>query len=172
MRYVYTPNDIAVFLLKANFTMRDEQKVLRKLWEEKTHISTRYRQDELKFRQAVRLELASYALDKKDFDELDLIMRDVDSKYTVLTSTQEHDYIFRYFKIIRLELLFITEKDYCKIKLRRLLKHFGYKRRTQTLVQDIQDTMKKLSLISYLRGYVPCKIEEIGLDDMVMIRLK
>ena len=171
-RYVYTPNDIAVFLLKANLTMREENHVLRELWVEKIRIAKKYKLDELKFRQAVRLELASYVLKKNDFDEFDLIMRDVGLKYTSLTPAQEYDFVFRYFKVVRLELLFLEGKDCHKIKLRRLLAHFSYKKDTQALVQDMQNVMAGLSLVTCLRGYVPCKISEIGLDDMVMIRLE
>ena len=173
MSFIYTPDDIAVFLLKANFPLRYEQTVLHNLWTEQTHIATKYRRDESTFRRDVRQAAASYALDgDSGLDELDLIMRDVDPNYTLLSPYDEHDVILRFFKVIRLELLYIEGRDYYKIKLRRLLKQFKYKRRSQTLVQNINHAMTLLSLSPYLRGHVPCDISSIDIDDMIMIRLK
>jgi hypothetical protein len=171
MNFVYTPNDIAVFLLKANFSFKEEQSVLKHLWNEQKHISKKYRNDLTVFIRAVRVKIDSYAL-TDSLDELDLIMRDINPKHKSLTPAQEHDCILHFFMVVRLELLYIKSRDYFKIKLRRLLKRFNYKRRTQSFMQDLSRTMIKLSLRSYLRDYVPCNLSAISLDDMVMIRLK
>ncbi|MCL2487102.1 MAG: hypothetical protein FWE80_00275 [Oscillospiraceae bacterium] len=49
----------------------------------------------------------------------------------------------------------------------RLLKHFGYKRRSPVLVQQITAAMTALSLTPYLKGYKPCDVAAIDIDDMV-----
>jgi hypothetical protein len=171
MNYIYTPNEIAVFLLKANFSLTEEQGVLNSLWEEKKHISKRYRQNKYSFVLAVQREINSYSnLDR--IDELDLIMRDVDPNYILQNPEQERDYILHFFIVIRLKLLYTKGKGFYKIKFRRLLKCFGYKRRSQTFVQNLTHTMAKLSLKPYLRGHVPCDLNLIDIDDMVIIRLK
>ena len=120
----------------------------------------------------VRRAMASYTLEERELDELDLILRDVDPNYAPLSPNDEHDIILRFFTVIRLELLYMEGRGYYKIKLRRLLKKFKYKRRSQTLVQSINHAMTVLSLVPYLRDHVPCDISAIGIDDMVMIRLK
>jgi len=171
MNYTYTPNDIAVFLRIANFPLSDEQLVLHDLWVEQEHIPEEYRLDEAAFRRKVRLEIAAYDL-RDGMDELDLIMRDVAPDYIQLNPTHAQNFILQYFKIIRLELLYIEGRAYCKIKLRRLLKSFGYKRRSLALIQSINHAMTLLSLTPYLKGYVPCDIASIAIDDMIMIRLK
>jgi len=171
MNFTYTPNDIAVFLRIANFPLSDEQMVLHNLWTEQKHISKEYRLDEAAFRRKVRLEMTAYDL-RDDMDELDLIMRDVDPDYIQSNPTFAQDYVLQYFKIIRLELLYIEGRDYCKIKLRRLLKSFGYKRRSQALVENINHALTLLSLTPYLKGYVPCEIASIDIDNMIMIRIK
>ena len=114
MNYIYTPNDIAIFLLKTNFQLSYELIILSALWEEQKHISKKYRQDKSAFIRAVRLEMASYTI-KDNMEELDLIMRDVDPNYILLTPDDEHDFILRFFKVIRLELLYIKNKDHYKI---------------------------------------------------------
>jgi len=173
MSYTYTVNDIAVFLLVANFKLSDEQKTLHKLWREQKYIDEKYLHNEAAFKREIRRERALImpgVLD--DLDELDLIMRDVDPNYELFNSNYERDAILQFFKIIRLELLYIENRDYYKIKLRRLLKHFKYKRRSQALIQNIKHAMTLLSLTPYLRGHVPCDLALIDIDDMVMIRLK
>ena len=171
MNYIYTSNDIAVFLLKANFTLKYEQTILNHLWKEQNHIDHKYSQNKLLFLREIRFEMASYTFEN-DFDELDLIMRDIDPDYVTLNMEREHDFIMQFFKVIRLELFYIQDKDYYKIKLRRLLKRFGYKRRSKSLIQHITQTLTVLSLTPYLRGYTSCDIAMIDIDAMVMIRLK
>jgi len=171
MNYTYTPNDIAKFLRIANLPLSIENKVLNDLWTEQKHIPKEYRLDNAAFRRKVRLEMAAYDLND-DEDELDLIMRDVDPDYVLLNPTYAQDFILQYFKIIRLELVYIEGRSYCKIKLRRLLKYFGYKRRSQALVQSINHALTLLSLTTYSKGYISCDIASIDIDDMIMIRLK
>jgi len=171
MNYTYTLNDIALFLRLTNFPLSDEQIVLHKLWTEQKHIPEEYRLDEAAFRRKVRLEIAAYDF-LDGMDELDLIMHDVAPDYIQLNPTYAQDFILQYFKIIRLELLYIEGRAYCKIKLRRLLKSFAYKRRSSVLIQSINHAMTLLSLTPYLKGYISCNIASIDIDDMIMIRLK
>ena len=60
---------------------------------------------------------------------------------------------------------------YRKVKLRKLLRDFGYKRRSEKLTSRIQQAIDKLELKIYLRGYVPCSIDAISLEDVIVIRL-
>ena len=174
MSYVYTPNDLAIFLLNANFKRSDEQLLLQDLWEEQTYILEEYRQDLSLFRREVhreiRREMTFFELEE-NMDELDLIMRDVDPAYVLLQPGYAEDRILQFFKMIRLQLLYIDGKDYRKIRLRRLLRYFGYKRRSAALVQNIKQALSILSLAPFLRGWVPCDIAALHIDDMVMIRL-
>jgi hypothetical protein len=97
-------------------------------------------------------------------------MRDTGHMFCVDGVLNEQCIIEEYFKIIKLELAYGKGKDYRKIKLRRLLKVFGYKRRSVQLVDNIRRVLGALKLKTYLRDYVPCDIAKIGIDDMVMIR--
>jgi hypothetical protein len=173
LKYLYTPYDIAVFFVVSDFTQSNERAVIRDIWEnDKASIPTKYRKDEILFRRRIYFELSKFDGSLDDLDELNILMRDTDHALCIDGTINEQCVIESYFKIIKLELTHIPNKDYCKIKLRRLLKAFGYKRRSAQLVGSIRRTLGALKLKTHLRGYVPCDIAEIGIDDMVMIRLK
>lgn len=172
MKYLYTPHDIAVFFVASDFTISYERNVLRAIWvNEKDSIPAKYREDEMYFRRVVFFELSKLTGFLDDVDELNLLMRDTDHAFCVDGTINEQGIIESYFKIIKLKLTYAPNKEYCKIKLRRLLKVFGYKRRSVHLVKGIQRTLNALKLKTYLRGYLPCDIADIGIDDMIMIRL-
>ena len=58
-----------------------------------------------------------------------------------------------------------------RIKLRTLLKQYGYKRRSQLLLQHINRCMLFYHLGATLRGGVPCSIEDADLDQMLTFRV-
>lgn len=173
MNYLYTAQDIAVFILASNLRQSDERSVIREIWEnDKPFITPIYQQDFLLFRRHINLELSKLAGALSDIDELNILMRDTEHAFFVDGSINEQGIVESYFKIIKLGLIYIEGKEYRKIKLRRLLKKFGYKRRSAQLLEYIQRTLAVLGLKTYLKGYVPCDIAEIDIDDMVMIRLE
>ena len=73
---------------------------------------------------------------------------------------------------VRLQLTYARGKDYRRIKIRILLDKFGYKRRTEQLVEFVERTLGALGLVAYLKDYVPCKILDNKLDDTIIIRSK
>jgi hypothetical protein len=177
MNYHYSPNDIAIFLLNADFPLSKEQSVIHEIWKSGKHIGGKYKHDEALFKAHIRAEMFALLmmLDREmenEWDELELIMRDVDLDFIMKDPAFAEDYILHYFKIIRLELMYTEGKNYRKIKLRRLLWQFGYRRRSKYLVQDVNRALTLLSLTPFLRGYEPTDITSADLDDMIMIRLK
>lgn len=57
------------------------------------------------------------------------------------------------------------------IKLRTLLKQYGYRRRSAKLLEHLEQCMAFYQLQPYLRGGIPCKLSEISIDEMVVFRL-
>ena len=57
------------------------------------------------------------------------------------------------------------------IKLRTLLKQYGYRRRSAKLLEHLEQCMVFYQLQPYLRGGIPCKLSEISIDEMVVFRL-
>lgn len=76
-----------------------------------------------------------------------------------------------FFKQTRIRILYGYRKDYVKIKLRTLLKEYGYKRRSQNLILHIQECMEVYGLEATLRGGVPCNVAEVGIDAMLTFRV-
>lgn len=173
MKYLYTPFDIAVYFTSANLTISEERSVLISLWEQRDIlIWSQYRKDKRQYLNSVRHELNRLEgfLDCKD--ELNLILQELGSRFNLHESDYEQGVIESYFKIIKLRLTYTTGTDYCKIKLRNLIGSFGYKRRTAALVDYINRAIKSLGLKTYLRGWEPCDIGTVGLDEMIIMRLK
>ena len=167
--YWITPDDVAVYLFLENTSHQRENEILWDLFENhKTHIPTEYRSTYLQFKQSVMNLLNIYELDAVSYDEAALIL--METEHTALYSEGESDCFDAYFKLIWLQLMY-SGITYRKVKLRKLLRDFGYKRRSEKLINCIQQAMDNLNLKVYLRDYIPCNIHNIDIDDMIIIRL-
>lgn len=173
MTCCYTPRDIALYLRYADHSHSAGLAVIRDLYNnQKAYLQEEYWDNRPLLRRHIDSELAKLDEDGKDLRELTTLLQD--TEYAIGASEVNHkeDTIESFFKIVRLSLIYGQEKDYRKIKLRRLLKHFGYKRRSAQWVARVQRTLDALGLRIYLKGNVLCDISEIGIDNMVMIRLE
>lgn len=172
MKYLFTPTDLTVYFLISDFTVSEEKGILESLWEQQNSaILPEHRTNKKLFRRSVYKDLSKYDCTPDELDELNLLMQDMDYCY-IDGSVNEQGVIESFFKIIKLQLTYTPDKEYRKIKLRTLIGRFGYKRRSPKLIVYIDEALKSLGLVTYLKGYSPCNIEEIKLDDTVIIRLK
>lgn len=62
-------------------------------------------------------------------------------------------------------------KDYVRIKLRTLLKEYGYKQRSKMPVDYVNGCMGFFCLKAFLRGGVECEIENVDIDEMLTFRV-
>ena len=92
--------------------------------------------------------------------------RDLD-KTQYVSETMDLDL---FFKSMRIRILFIGQKNYARIKLRTMLKAYGYKRRSDRLLAYIDRCMMFFHLVPYLHGE-PCKVAEVSVDDMITFRI-
>ena len=167
----YSPYDVAVFLLACDLTHADELVTIHSIWAGNS-IPIQYRQDEILFKRHIYWELSKFDGLMSDIEALNILLKDTEHALDMNGTVNEQGIIERYFKVIKLELTYAEGREFCKIKLRRLLKKFGYKRRSAQLVATIKSTLQTLELKTYVKGYVLCDIAEIGIDEMIMIRLK
>jgi len=176
MKYLYTPKDFAVFFLVSDFSWSYERVIINDVFHSKINlVPVKYRKNKKLFFQHIYNEISKFdgTLDDEDFIALTLLLRDTDQPLQIeYKINSEKNFLERYFKIIKFELLYIKDRDYKKVKLRRLLKVFGYKRRSQKLIENIKRTLSALGLSTYLKNHIPCNIAEINIDDMIIIRLK
>ena len=174
-KYLYTPKDIAIFFNYSDFRKSDEKIVREDLWENRNMVlEPKYRKDKKKFineisKYMVILSLKEY---KKELEEINIIFEELGSEYEMNLLEREEYYVEAFFRFIKLRLTYIENCSFIKIKLRTLLRNFGYKRRSENIVENIKRTMKSLRLECYLRDYQLCDINEIDIDDTIIIRLK
>ncbi len=168
-KYMITPQDTAVYLFLENASHKRENEVLHDLFENHNQSIVReYAKDYLKFKQCVMNLLNIYELDDVSYNEAELILKEIEN--TEFYSNEEVDCFAAYFKLIWLQLMY-SGITYRKIKLRNLLRDFGYKRRSAALINNIQQAIDNLGLKTYLRGHVPCNICDVDLDDVIIIRM-
>lgn len=168
-KYKITPQDAAVYLLLENASHKRENEVLWDLFENYNQmIVLDYRKSYLQFKQSVMNLLNIYALDDASYNEAELILKETEN--TEFYYNDEVDCFAVYFKLIWFQLMY-SGISYRKMKLRNLLRDFGYKCRTTLLIHNIQQAIDNLGLKIYLRGYVLCDMCDISLDDMIIIRL-
>ena len=77
-----------------------------------------------------------------------------------------------YLKRMRIVILYHGKQDYVRVKLKTLLRAYGYQRRSAKLMTFLKQGMERYGLVSFLRGNQRCDIEEIRLDDMISFRVK
>jgi len=169
-KYMITLQDAAVYLFLENAYHKRENEVLHDLFANHNQSIVReYAKDYLQLKQCVMNLLNIYELDDASYDEVELVLKEIENT-KFYSNEEEVDCFAAYFKLIWLQLM-CSGITYRKIKLRNLLKDFGYKRRSAALVNNIQQAIDKLGLKTYLRGHVPCNICDVDLDDVIIIRL-
>lgn len=170
-KYKFTPQDIADYLFYEDITHKREIEILSDLFSNHNNmIIWDYRNDYLKLKQKVLTLLNIYELSEDEYSETERILQEAtDTKE--LYSYDESDCFGEYFKFMWLQLMY-SDISYRKIKLKNLLRDFGYKKRTYELMCNINRTLIALGLKTYLRWYEECDIADARLDDMIMIRLE
>lgn len=76
-----------------------------------------------------------------------------------------------FFKCLRIKILFLGTQNYSRIKLRTLLKQYGYQRRSQKLMQYLNECIFFYHIQPYVRGGAECDMGSISLDEMITFRV-
>ena len=171
----YSALDIAVIISSMQLGCREESRILDRIWEgEKAFLDTPYKANQRKFILDTYHWL-QYFYDKPIIDrEFPAIQKDLALSNRALQAeqlTNDFSELDLFFKNIRICILYGNGNDYVKIKLRTLLKMYGYKRRSQLLLQHISLCMTFYHLDATLRGGIPCSIESADLDHMLIFRV-
>ncbi len=118
-----------------------------------------------------------YLCDKPEIDsEFPSVQKDFlyfGKELTVEQVVCEADYfnVDLFFKLKRIQILYLDGQDYIRMKLRTLLKAYGYQRRTQEMLKYFRECLLFYHMQTYLRGGEECDIGEIGLDQMITLRV-
>ncbi|WP_302494078.1 hypothetical protein [uncultured Ruminococcus sp.] len=76
-----------------------------------------------------------------------------------------------FFKSLRIRIIFDNKKGYVRIKFRTLLRQYGYRRRSERLVDYINTCIDFYRLKPYLHGGVECDIRTVDIDEMIIFKL-
>ena len=171
----YSALDIAIIVNSMQLGCRHESRILDLIWNgEKDLLSISYRTNQRKFILDTFYWM-QYLYDKPAIDkEFPVIQKDMshinrDLNADLLIS--DFSDLDLFFKSMRIRILYGNGNNYVRIKLRTLLKQYGYKRRSQLLLQHINRCMQFYRLELALRGGVYCSIEDVSLDQMLTFRV-
>ena len=167
----YSALDIAIILSSMQLGCRDESKVLDSIWQyEKAFLEAPYETNQRKFILDTYYWI-QYLYDKPIIDkEFPAIQKDLAHSNKALQTeqlTSDFSDLDLFFKSLRIRILYGKGKFYARIKLKTLLKQYGYKRRSQLLLQHINRCMEFYHLETTSRGGVPCSIADADLDQML-----
>lgn len=170
MIYRITPADAALVLTRADLPLTKERELIATLWKDHRHVERRYQVDESLFARAIRREMLKQER-TRDAEDQALLAAEGDA-FAGVARHAGGDPVLRYFQLIRLELLHVPGRVQRVMKLRTLLRDLGYKKRSPQLVKRINRALRQTRLQTLTRGQIPTRIEDAGLDTMIIFRLR
>lgn len=115
-----------------------------------------------------------YLIDKDKLDkEFPAIERDFKAtgrKFVRENLMSDYPEFDLFFMIMRLRILYVADQGYIRMKLRTLLRHYGYKRRSKEIVNHLNRCMMFYHIQPYLRDYEQCDVGKVDIDDMITFR--
>ena len=171
----YSALDLAVLISARELCEKEIAVFLESVWEkEKDYLAPQYKNN----RRKLILDTyywTHYFYNKTTIDaEFPSIQRDmIDFENTVVKDNYTSDFssLDLFFKNMRIRIVVDGARDYVRIKLRTLLKEYGYKRRSKMLVDYINCCLEFYHLKAFLRGGIECKIEDVDIDEMLTFRI-
>lgn len=173
--FLYSALDLAAIINSMELGCQTESKLIERIWNgEKAFFAEKYRDDKRKFILDIYYWI-HYLHDKPTLDsELSAIQKDFAAAKRDIDIEQyksKCDNLELFFKSVRIRILYGGGNAYVRIKLRSLLAQYGYKRRSQALMQHIERCTLFYHLEARLSGGVACELEACSLDDMLTIRV-
>ena len=100
------------------------------------------------------------------------LMDETENHYTADDYIVDYNQIESVLKILNLQLLFSLKKGYKTIKVRTLLFFLYKKRRSPSMVKELERIFNELGITLSLKGEKPCSLGTVALDDYIVLRLK
>lgn len=171
----YSALDLAAIISGMGLGCRTMVDFLEQVWEgERPFLQKIYRKNK---RQLIldTYYWLTYLSDKPAIDaEFPVIQRDalaIGNELPDDAYTDECSGLDLFFKNARLRILYSGGRDYVALKRRTLMARYGYKRMSSGLVEHFNRCMYFYHLQSYVRNWMECQIENIGIDEIVIFRV-
>lgn len=171
----YSALDLAAIISRMELGCRAKAGFLERVWDgERAFLQKMYRENKRQLILDVNYWL-TYLRDKSAIDaELPIIQKDaltLGNELPVDTYVGDCSGLDLFFKSTRLRILYSGGKDYVRIKRRTLLARYGYKRLSPVLVEHFNRCIYFYHLQPYVRDGGECRIEDTGIDDMIIFRI-
>lgn len=171
----YSALDLAVIISGMGLGCRATADFLERVWKgEQPFLYAFYRDNKRQLILDTSYWL-TYLSDKPAIDaEFPVIQKDalaLGSELEVDAYVEDHADLDLFFKNTRLRILYGGSKNYACIKRRTLMARYGYKRLSPALVEYFDRCLYFYHLQPYVRDGVPCRIEETGIDEMIVFRV-
>lgn len=172
----YDVIDLADILNQYDLGCRALHGVLEQIWDkEQNRIHPRWRNQKRKFFLHIFCRLDYLQSSSELADEWSAVRRDSEAaghslKQSVLF--EDESGLDLYFKDLRLKILYLGTQDYIRIKLRTLLRKYGYQRRTKRLVAYMKRSFDFYGIQTYARGSQLCDIGEVPVDQYLTFRVE
>ena len=141
----YNAYSVAYFVVSQEMGSKIQMTFLENLYEdEKEFILPYYKRNKKAFFSDV-LYFEDYLIDREKLDkEFPVIKKDITAsgrQFDITEKMSDYPDIDLFFMIMRLRLLYVSGQGYTRMKLKTLLKHYGYKRRSAAITKQIQDCL-------------------------------
>lgn len=171
----YDAYSVACFAVSYEMGSRTQMEFFENLYErEYEYLHPAYKGNKRRFIADV-LYWTDYLVDKEKLDrEFPVVERDFHAagrefvRENLISEYPEFDLFFMF---LRLRILYIEKQKYVRMKLRTLLRSYGYKRRSAAITLHIRDCMMFYHIRSYLRNWEECDLKYVELDDMITFRI-
>lgn len=171
---LYSPYAIAYVIRSNNMGMKECSAFISKVWqEEKEYLPACYKRDYRKLYLDVMFQLDYMENEEEyntEFPHINRDLVDVGSKLQMDEEMFERN-LDLFFMNMRLNIIFMSSQGYQRMKLRTLLRQYGYSRRSPNLNKYFERCFCFYHIETFIRGGVRCSISEVDLDDMIIFRL-
>ena len=172
---LYNAFDIAYVIAYADMGAKKAAEFLNWIWQEEfVFLHEFYRDDKYKL-VTDTYYWSDYLSDKTVIEsEFPTIKKDLESTGNLSDSElfcSDNFDVDLFFKLLRLRILYVNEKKYVRMKLRTLLKEYGYKRRSDLLLQYLRDRLMFYHIQTFVKGGIICDICDINLDETIIFRV-
>ena len=171
----YTARDLALILNGFALDCQSEAAIMERIWaKERGYLQEPYRTDKRKL-YLDTLYWESYSYEKETLDsEFKEIRNDVhDSGGNMKAEDYISDFadVDLYFKTTRLRILYGPGGNYVQLKRRTLLSQLHAQRLRPQIAKRVQTCLRFYRLGMFLRGGIPCRLEDTKPDDTIVLRI-
>ncbi len=172
----YDAESLAWVFAKSGMSMKEQSLIVNGIYQaDLKRLHPRYRKSKLKLVREVSSRQEWILHHRELENEVSAAMQDMNDIHpgedAVLHFLDENQHVERFFKSVRLQLLFLPGKAYVRAKLRTIMKEYGYKRRSEKFQQYLEECLKYYRIKVFLKGGNEIAIRDAKVDDMLILRI-